>query len=64
MKLTNDLRFDVTAVPVNRTLAKVNLGLSSGRSNKWGYGICICKHFHVRNRKHIKHRKTCKVNSA
>jgi hypothetical protein len=34
MKLTNDLRFDVTAVPDNRTLAKVNLGLSSGRSCK------------------------------
>lgn len=54
LTLTNDLRFDIAAVPVNRTLAKVNLGLSSGRSDKYGCEIDITKHFHVRNTKHIK----------
>lgn len=54
LTLTNDLRFDIAAVPVNRTLAKVNLGLSSGWSDKYGCEIDMSKHFHVRNTKHIK----------
>lgn len=32
LPLTDDLRFDVTEVPANRTLAKVNYELSSGMS--------------------------------
>lgn len=32
LPLTNDLRFDVTAIPDNRTLAKVNYELPSGMS--------------------------------
>lgn len=54
LTLTNDLRFDIAAVPVNRTLAKVNLGLSSGRPDKYGCEIDVSKHFHVRNTKYLK----------
>lgn len=55
LTLTNDLRFDIAAVPVNRTLAKVNLGLSSGGPDKYGCEIDVSKHFHVRNTKHLKY---------
>lgn len=34
LPLTNDLRFDITGVPANRTLAKVDFGLSSRMSYK------------------------------
>lgn len=34
LPLTKDLRFDITAVPANRTLAKVNCDLSFGMSYK------------------------------
>lgn len=34
LPLTKDLRFDITTVPANRTLAKVNCDLSFGTSYK------------------------------
>lgn len=52
LPLTKDLRFDITAVPANRTLAKVNYNLSSGMSYKCECELEMLKHFHEAKTKH------------
>lgn len=52
LPLTNDLRFDVTSVPANRTLAKVNYELSSGMSCNWECKLEMFKHFYEVKTKH------------
>lgn len=55
LPLTDDLRFDVTEVPANRTLAKVNYVLSSGMSHTSECELEIFKHFHEVKTKHGDH---------
>lgn len=52
LPLTKDLRFDITEVPANRTLAKVNYNLSSGMSYKWECELEMPKHEHEVKTKH------------